>query len=211
MQGIRFDNIHSYFDFNLVLSEVNIPPATPKTNFIDIPGGDGSVDLTEALGDVKFKDRECKFTFTVFPYDDFETKKRQVSNLLNGKRYAIILDKDPNYCWFGRCRVDEYKSNKNLHQIVIGATVEPYKYKFDTTVVIVPAGDKITRTLTNGRKVAVPTIICTAETTITFNRKTITFNAGTHRNVELALVQGDNRITVTSTQSVTIRYQEGEL
>ena len=137
MKGIWFDDVHSYNDLNLVLSKPDIPPATAKENFVDIPGGDGSVDLTEALGEVKFKDRKCSFAFTVFPTDDFEEKKKEVSNLLNGKRCKIRLDKDPNYYWLGRCAVNNYESDKNLHKIVVGATVAPYKYKLDETVVTV--------------------------------------------------------------------------
>ena len=135
MKGVKFDDIHSYTDLNLVLSGVNIPPAKPKTTFVDLPGANGSVDLTEALGEVKFADRECSFTFTVFPYEDFEEKKRQISNLLNGKRCNISLDKDPGYFWTGRCSVDSYESNKNLHKIVVKATVAPYKLKQDLTYV----------------------------------------------------------------------------
>lgn len=137
MRGIRFDNVHSYDDLNLLLSVAEIPPATAKTNYIDIPGGDGSVDLTEALGEVKFKDRECAFTFTVFPQDDFEVKKRQISNLLNGKVCKIALDKDPGYYWQGRCSINEYASDKNIHKIVVGAVVAPYKLKEKRTNVSV--------------------------------------------------------------------------
>jgi hypothetical protein len=74
-------------------------------------------------------------TFTVFPSDDFEMKKRQVSNLLNGQQKKIIVDKDPEYYWIGRCSVNEYASNKNLHKIVVGVTVAPYKWKQNETVV----------------------------------------------------------------------------
>ena len=53
-KGISFDNIHSFYDLNLILSGVEITPAKPKTNYVDIVGGDGSIDMTEAHGDVKF-------------------------------------------------------------------------------------------------------------------------------------------------------------
>jgi hypothetical protein len=211
MKGIKFDNVHSYDDLNLVLSEVNIPPATAKTNFVDIPGGDGSVDLTEALGEVKFEDRECRFTFTVFPYEDFEVKKRLVSNQLNGKRCKITLDKDPGYYWLGRCSIDEYASDKNLHKIVVGAVVAPYKLKTNETKVVVKSGTKVTGRLANGRKTVVPTITCTAEATIVFNGNTISLNAGTHKNLIITLVEGDNTVTVTSTGTTTFNYQEGDL
>lgn len=211
MKGVKFDDVHSYYDLNLVLSEVKIPPATAKTNLVDIPGGDGSVDLTEALGEVKYKDRNCKFTFTVFPSDDFEEKKRKISNLLNGKRCRITVDKDPDYYWIGRCSVDEYSSNKNLHKIVVGATVAPYKLKTNQTTVVIHAGEGVTKTLQNGRKTVVPTITCTAETTVIFGGNTFTFGVGTHKNLDIELVEGGNAVTVTSDEDVTVSYQEGDL
>lgn len=213
MKGMTFDGVHTYKDLHMVLSSVSIPPAIPKTNFIDIPGGDGSVDLTEALGEVRYSNREdVAFTFTVFPQDDFEEKKRQVSNFLNGKRFArIILDKDPNYFWTGRCAVNEYASDKNLHKIVVGANLAPYKTKVTQTVITVPAGEKVVRTLENSRKSVVPTITCTAPATIIFEGGTYTINAGTHQLSNLLLKEGGNTVTVTSDESVKFTYQEGDL
>lgn len=211
MKGITFGAVHSYKDLNLVLSKVVIPPATVKTQFVDIPGGDGSVDLTEALGEVRYKDRECSFTFTVFPSDDFEEKKREVSNLLNGRRFKIILDKDPGYYWDGRCSIDSYASDKKINQIVVKATVSPYKLKADVTKIIVPAGNNVTRILLNSRKTVVPTITNTAEATIIFGGNTYKINPGTHRVLNIEMVQGGNTVTVTSTGDVVFTYQEGDL
>ena len=68
--GILFGNIHSFYDLNLILSAVDIEPAKPKTTYVDVPGGDGSLDLTEALGEVKYYDRTHKFTLTMNPASD---------------------------------------------------------------------------------------------------------------------------------------------
>ena len=211
MEGIKFGNIHSYDDLNLVLSSVDIPPATPKTNFVEIPAGDGSVDLSEALGEVKFQDRECKFVFTVFPSDDFEEKKTEVSNLLNGKRCKIILDKDPDFYWEGRLTVNEYAQDRNLLKITVGAKTAPYKLKNLQTRIVVPAGEKTVKSLWNSRKTVVPTITNTAPATITFKGQTFDIDAGTHKILNIELVQGVNQVTVTSTQPVTFTYQEGDL
>lgn len=211
MKGMYFDNVHSYEDLNLVLSNVNIPPAEVKSNYIDIPGGDGSVDLTEALGEVKFKDRECTFTFTVFPYEDFEEKKKAISNLLNGTRCKMILDKDPQYYWEGRCFINEYASDKNLHKIVVRAMVAPYKLKVTETEVMIQAGEAVTALLINGRKTTVPTITCTHAVTITFEGNTYTVNVGTHRVPDIELKHGMNTLAVTSEGSVKFTYQEGDL
>lgn len=133
MKGVNFGNIHSYRNLNLILSEVSIPPATPKTTYIDVPGADGSLDQTEALGEVKYKERDCEFLFSVLPTDDFEEKKTEVSNLLNGQVFKITLDKDPDYYYQGRCTVDKYKSDKMLRQITVKAKVHPYKFKQSIT------------------------------------------------------------------------------
>ena len=211
MKGIQFDNIHSYDDLNLVLSAVNIPPAAVKTNFVDIPGGDGSVDLTDALGEVRYKDRECTFTFSVFPYENFEEKKREVSNLLNGKRCNITVDKDPDYYWTGRCFINEYASDKNLHKIVVGATVAPYKLKNNPTTINIPAGENVVGRLWNSRRTIVPTIITTTDATIVYDGDRYDINAGTHKILNIELVEGINVVTVTSTAPVKFTYQEGDL
>lgn len=211
MKGIWFDDVHSHEHLNLVLSKISIPPAAAKTTYVNIPGGDGSVDLTEALGEVKFKDRNCTFTFTVFPYEDFEEKKKYISNLLNGKRCKIILDKDPEYYWVGRCSINNYESDKNLHKLVVGATVAPYKLKTRLTEVTAPSGDLVSVTLENGRKTVIPTITTSAGAKITFEGNTFDVNAGTHTILNIALKFGKNSMLVTSNDTVTFKYREGDL
>lgn len=211
MRGVWFDNVHSYDDFNVVLSEVSIPPATPKTNFVDIPGGDGSVDQSEAQGEIRFNDRECSFTFTTLPTDDQEEKKQEISNAINGKRCKIRLDKDPDYYWYGRCWIDEYKSNKNINSIVVKARVAPYKLKLNPTTVTVAAGTDVVKLLGNSRKTVVPTITTTAAATVVHNGNTYSLGAGNHKILNIQLVQGENQVTVTSTAPVVFTYQEGDL
>ena len=143
-KGISFGNIHSFRDLDLILSKAEIPPASPKTNYVDIPGADGSVDLTEAHGEVKYSDRTgAKFTFYMNPAGDlseeaWEAKKKEISNRLNGLRCNISLDADPGYYWQGRCTVNEHASNKKLRKFVVGARLAPYKLKQGVTRTFVP-------------------------------------------------------------------------
>lgn len=216
--GIYFDNIHSYYDLNLVLSKVDIPPAKPKTSYVDIPGGNGSIDLTEAHGEVKYSDRECKFTFTMNPADDlseaaFEEKKTEVSNALAGRAFKITLDKDDDFYYQGRCTVDSYASNKKIRQIVVSAKVQPYKYKQNVTVLkfalsIAPK----TVNIMNSRKSVIPTIECSDDNTeIIFENETFILNAGTHKILDIQFTEGVNQVTISGSGTVTFRYQEGVL
>lgn len=214
MQGIKFNDIHSYRDLNLVLAPFQMPPATPKTNFIDVPGADGSIDASESLGEIKFNDRTGNFVFSVLPSDDFEEKKTQISNLLNGLKCKIILDKDPEFYYLGRLMVNDYKANKKLRQITIDFRVQPYKLKKNvTTVDVAPKTSKTPQTviLKNNRMSIVPTITTTKDTTITFGDAVIKMNAGTHKFLNIYLKQGENPITVESEGVVTFTYQEGAL
>lgn len=217
-KGIRFDNIHSYHDLNLILSKAEIPPAQPKTTYIDIPGGDGSVDLTEANGEVKFNNRECQFTFTMNPSGDlseaaWEEKKTEVSNALNGREFKITLDKDDRYYYLGRCSVDEYLSDKRIRQIVITAMVKPYKLKQNETVLnYTLSEEEQTVTAMNGRMSVVPEITCTDDNTkIVFGTIETVLSKGTYKVLDFQFKEGANVLKVTGSGTVTFKYREGEL
>lgn len=215
--GVSFDEIHSYRDLNLILSRVEVSPAAPKTNYVNIPGADGSLDLSEALGEVKFSDRAIKLTFTMNPGDlseaAWEAKKTQVSNRINGLACKITLDKDPGYYWQGRATVDEYQSAKRLRQFVVSAVVRPYKLKKEVTVVstaISSTGKAVT--LKNSRRPVFPTVSCTNDNTkVIFGGSTFIFGKGDHKDLGIRLKDGYNQVTVSGSGTVTFTYQEADL
>lgn len=215
MKGVYFGEIHSYKDLNLILAPFTPAPAVPQTNFLQVPGRDGLLDLTEAHGEVKYDSRDFEFLFTINPSDEmtFDEKVSQVSNALNGRQFRITLDRDPDYYWLGRCVVDRYAQNKVIGQVSVKATVNPYKLKQNATVLTVAlSSSEQTVILKNGRMAVVPLIECTADnTSITFGNTTIKLNAGTHKVLNIRLVEGDNVLKVSGTGTATFTWQEGEL
>lgn len=212
--GVYFGDIHSFYDLNLILAPFTPPPAKPKLNYVEISGGNGSLDLTEALGEVKYYDREFSFTFTVHPLDrmTFDEKVTQVSNALNGKRCKITLDRDSDYFWDGRCSVNQYKQDRRLKQIVITATVRPYKYKQAITeALLIVTEDFKNFTLMNGRKTAIPEIACSADTTIIFGNSRIALSAGTYKTPDIYLVEGANKMQISGCGPIIFKWQEGDL
>lgn len=215
--GIYFDDIHSYYDLDLFLTKdgVSIPPAQPKTEYIDLAGADGSFDLTEAFGGVKFHDRSCKFTFAVNPASEmtFEEKKTQVSNALNGKQCKITLDKDSDYYYFGRCTVNEHLQDRRILQIVVTATVRPYKMKKNKTIALFAlSSTEKTVNIRNSRKNVVPKITCSADNVnISYESLITTLNAGTHEILDFQLKHGDNLFKVSGSGTLKFEYQEGDL
>lgn len=214
-RGIKFNETHSYYDLNLILSAVNIPPAKPKTTYIDIPGADGSLDLSAVHGEIRYNDRECSFIFTMLPTDfaTWEEKQTEVSNLLNGKEFKIVLDKDDGYFYKGRCTVDDYAEDKKIRQITVKAKVHPYKYRmYETSVSHALSTTAKTIVLTNGRKTVSPTITCTADnTSVSIGGATYKINAGTHKILDIQLKQGTNQLSISGSGTITFTYQEADL
>ena len=215
MNGVFFDNIHSYNDLHLILAPFTPTPATPKTNFLAVPGRDGHLDLTEANGEVKYNSREFLFTFTVAPGDamTFDERASMVANALNGLRCKITLDRDPNFYWVGRCVVNKYTQNKNIGRIVVKATVEPYKLRQSETVAsFVLSAEEQTVILENDKMASVPVIECTGGgVVVVFGGNTYTPNPGASKILDIRLAEGRNVLKLSGSGTITFRWQEGAL
>lgn len=215
-RGTTFGEWHSHRDLGLIQQSVDVQPAPPKLNLVDVPGADGSKDLsTQPAGRVVFGDRTITWTFALYPGDNWAAKHRQVSNLLNGLACEIVLDTDPDYYYQGRLSVSQYRLEGLLRQITIEAVCRPYKLKKVETKVSANLTTSYTAmTLPNERKAVVPTITVTAETTLRWNTRTLTIVAGTHRVVDLELQPGDNLLeakVASGTGAITVAYREGAL
>lgn len=138
-RGTNFGGVHSHYDLNLIQQKVEVDPAEPKLNMIEIPGADGAVDMTERpAGRVTYKPRKITWTFALYPGENWDAKHRQVNNALNGKRCNITLDSDPEYYYQGRVSVNKHNVDGQLRQIVVVAICQPYKLRQLQTRVFVP-------------------------------------------------------------------------
>ncbi len=214
MKGIRFGNYHSYNDFSLILSNKTIGTPSPKTEEIDIPGGDGVLDLTEFFGEVKYSNRELSFEFsTIVPQEGFMDLFTKVQNALHGQKMQIVLDDDAEWAYFGRITVSEWKAEKSIGKLTIDCDCEPYKYRLADTTLTRAVNNATTQiTLTNsGRKRVVPIITTDAEMKIAFTGYSGTFSAGTFTIPELVLPEGKTIVKATGTGNITFVYREGVL
>ena len=57
MSYILFGNKNTQTDYGLIVAPYEIPMPTAQTNFVPVPGHDGSLDLTEAFDAILFNDR----------------------------------------------------------------------------------------------------------------------------------------------------------
>ena len=195
-----------------MLTSKEIGSPAVKENKIDIPGGDGSIDLTDFFGEPKYEDVQHKFEFTTIePQSDFLSQYSTIKNAIHGKKVRIILDDDPTFFYFGRCRVSSFTNSKGVGTISVECDCEPYKYKADRTVVTMAITGTVDIVLTNSRKRAVPTITTNAPVTFIFPEGSTAKGTGTFVIPELELKEGDNIITLSGDATVTFSWQEGDL
>lgn len=119
-----------------------INPPKPKTKYVDIPGGDGQIDLTDALaGRPAYSNREGSVEFLVMnnyapegPSDyNWVNAYSSVMQFLHGKRVRAVLEDDPDYYYEGRVAVDSWNTNKDWSTISISYSFDPYRYLADPT------------------------------------------------------------------------------
>ena len=115
----------------LFMTYQEVGEAQPKTNYVSIPYGNGSIDLTEALGGVTYNDRIVKADFVIKNYD--EDLYSSLKNELHGLRTTVSV-KD-GYHFIGRVRVLPFYRQGTAGQFSIEVMCEPYMYKDDVTVV----------------------------------------------------------------------------
>lgn len=136
MRGISFDNIHSYRDLGLIISETVIGEALVKEYSYDLSGGNGKLDMSDYFGEPKYNNRNIKYTFTFFGSRVATYQKYiQICSELNGVYFEKIIDDyNPDYHWKGRCAVGELSFDKNIATVEINLDVYPYMLKNELTI-----------------------------------------------------------------------------
>lgn len=201
-------------NFGMVLLDgFTLNPPEPKTSYIDIPGGNGFIDLTDSLnGDVVYSQRQQEFTFVVmYPYDNWEVIKTRINNFLHGRSYEYKLTFDPDYTYKGRFTISSYEHAAYVDGIVgsikLNVTAEPYKYKPKRYFKIVAPGGKW-YSFESGRKPVRPVIETKMPCTVIWNRKVIKLGVGTFRLNDVLFTEGINSLYFNSLKLMTTMWND---
>ena len=132
----------SYTDFNTVAntwdtwhlipsSKPSIAAPTVTTKFVEIPGADGMLDLTEYLtGRPNYGQRNGSIAFySINPGISNEAIREEMAKVLHGKRLKMRLMSDPGYYYEGRFSVGPIESGANYSGITITYQLDPYKMR----------------------------------------------------------------------------------
>ena len=213
MSDIRFGTIWARADYGLIVAPYVIPMPEPQTNFVEIPGRDGALDLSEAFGTIRYADRIIELT--LYARAPFDALVSALAADVHGRRMNVIFDRDPTYYYDARVTVEDVERHLGYCELSLKCRAKPYKLEhFETTITVLPSGIA-TVTLTNTRMPVVPTITTSAEMTLTFTiggkDYSVTLSAGTHTIPSLVLLEGYTEIGITGTGSATFAYRKGAL
>ena len=109
-----------------------------KTEYVDVPGADGSLDYTEVLtGKPRYANRTGQWDFIVDNgYRNWCDLYSDILMKLHGKYFdRIILEDDPLYKWKGRLSVVGQFGNKDYSAVSIQYNLDPYKRPLDDETV----------------------------------------------------------------------------
>lgn len=131
IQSITFGDKNTWDDWKILPTERPVfAPPKPKTTYIDIPGGNGTLDLSESLtGYPVYENRTGSFKFRVMnDYVPWYERYSEIMNYLHGRVMNAVLADEPNYFYNGRFTVDNWESGNTWSIITIGYNVNPYKW-----------------------------------------------------------------------------------
>lgn len=196
----------------VLLDGYTLEPPEPKTYTVDIPGGNGIIDLTEALtGDVVYNNRRQEFEFALINVENFERVKTELSNFLHGKAFDYTMTMDPGYTYHGRFTVSSYShsaySSGLLGDIKISIDANPYKTKKNCVYSLNATGGYLFR-LESGRRPVHPILECEQVCFVTWKGTEYIIPAGTHRLNDILFEDGWNEIYINSSKLWYVTWDE---
>lgn len=235
--GVTFGDYHSYEEWRLRLKGIKIGTPAPKKVLVDIPGGDGVLDLSRSLtGNIQYETRTLEFTFDArdcnyFTWSDLLS---DIAGKLHGNRVNIVLDTDQSYYYDGLLEVSSEKSNEATATIIISAECQPYKmelfgsledwkwdpFDFENGIIREYGNLRVDGSLTfiieGRRKPVIPSFtVASADGTglkVRVNSgTTYELPDGTNRIITLRITEGENTLYFTGNGTVSIDYRGGVL
>ncbi len=207
MHGAVFGDRRTKEDYGAVMNYARITPPAIKENYVDIAGGNSSIDLTEAVGGMAFEDGRISFKFTLFSAGS----KEKLKNDLHGKKMKIVLEREPEFYYEGRVSVTSEAQIGNRYEVCIDARVKPYKMEEQVTV----CDEKVNGTkdivLFNDRMPVMPLITVKGNVNVNYDGISFLLKTGVYEIPEITFRDGINRLKVSGSGNLRLEYRKGRL
>lgn len=230
--SITIGDKNTWDDWHLIPTSrpvVNPPPV--KKSSIDIPGGDGSLNMSSFLaGRPLYRNRTGSWEFYAENgFRDWSQLFSEIMQHLHGRTMRAVLEDDPAYYYEGEFAVNAWKSNKDRSSITIDYDLYPYKrfdlgngenwlwdsFNFETDTI----RDYSNLTVSGSRSVVIvvdmmpvsPVIVASSAMNVSYDGETFDLVSGENRIPELVLLQGERTLVFSGSGTVSIKQTGGLL
>lgn len=124
------DKYHTWHDWGLKMLSFYIPMPEPKEDKVDIPGGDGVLDFTEANGRPFYSERtDVELTFDISDIDMYEWFKlySKIAMAIHGRKVKMIMDEEPEFYYLVRFKLEGKMEYYKTGEFTLKGTAEPFK------------------------------------------------------------------------------------
>lgn len=202
------------------LASWSLSPAEYRSQFVEVPGRDGDLDLSTVLTDGAPRYRSRTLTARLERSDgtreDREAAINTMINWLDGWRMDIRLPDDDTHYIIGRVHVIKEYNDLAHAAVTVTAVCDPWRYaNYETVIALTAEATTREARLTNsGRRTVVPVLQVTGEAVslnLAFSGSSWALGAGIYQLPDIVVPQGGATITYSGTGSVSFTYREAVL
>lgn len=225
--SITIGGKNTWRDWHLIPSSRPLfNPPKIRTNYVDVPGSDGSIDLSDIMiGRPTYENRSGTWDFYVDNgYGTWSDRYSEIMAHLNGEKMTAVLEDDPMFYYEGRFSVNEWRSDPYYSRISINYIVGPYKlasvmdgddwlwdpFNFNTDPIrsyrnmTVKKSSPLVVRITGDVMDIYPLITtATNDMQLDFNNKKYYLKRGSYTYDGVVLTEGENVLTFTYTGSAS--------
>ena len=229
--GVTFaDQWHTERDWNLHPVRIYISMPEAKEQVIDIPGGDGTIDLSEFNGRPMYGMRTVELEYHLRNVDNekWSLIYSEIGAAITGKKVKMVLDDDPDHYYMARLKVDGEKTDYVNAELTFSGTAEPFKYdlvatnepwlwdtfNFETGVIreieeveITAENNKVTII---GAGIDTPPVFAVSQADnlkLTYGGRTYTLKVGRNRFPAVRVGKEDVTLTFSGTGKFEVEYR----
>lgn len=230
--AVTINGINMFEKYKAPLTELHsVQPPEPKTFFQDIPGGDGSLDVSTVIsGRPTYKRREITMKFHCeHPSNQWTTIMSEILKEFHGKEGKIIFEDDPDYYYMGRMTVSDYERAVKTGKFIITSNAEPYKYELLSSLEpwlwdpfnfkkgfirnygnMEVSGTK-TLTIPGTERWVIPVFTTTGSVRVEYEGKSYDLKQGKSKIYSIVIKQGNNVLKFSGNGKVSVEYRGGIL
>lgn len=231
-QSVSINGIDMLSTYRMALANRHcVQPPVPKTIYQDVPGADGSLDLSTAIaGRMVYERREITLNFGCgYPVGKWPEVFSEILQNFHGREGRLIFDDDPMYYYAGRMTVSGYSRIQTLGTFTISVNADPYKYEltasdedwlwdpfsFETGIIRdykeLRVDGSLSVSIPGTQRWVIPEITASNDLTITFEGKSYELKPGINKIYGIVIKEGENQLVFAGNGTITISYRGGIL